>query len=169
MVKVWRHLIIAGAIGLLLTGGVSLMGVPDYELLYAPIAPSQYCTTEGCYGFYTLEVANSGWEPQENIGVQLNPAFDRLLTGKITASNFGKVRRPIEINSTPQVTKVELGRLEAGKRVEIKMTMFAPGVDKLPSWESLLFEVTADTGPVKRGQPELVSFGRLLFGIFSSL
>jgi len=133
----WALRLILGAIAL--SAGISIYSRPSFEILYNPWVVNPGCLKEdNCLRLYILEIGNTGRETQESISIEVNNKWleEPLLPPK--AAMFGKLPRPMEQEIDEDRTVWTVGKLEPGKRIEIKFTLAAQTPEELPDWEDIL-------------------------------
>jgi hypothetical protein len=145
-----RALVAAGLVGLL-TGGASIFGQPEREILYQPEPPLAACGSHGCAFVYRLEVGNSGAAPQDEVVVRLRRAAVERALLPVKVRNFGKIERPVRVWDERDVRAYALGRLEPESRVEVGFSLHGPGPAAAVPWGDILAGVDAPGAAVKQG------------------
>ena len=148
-----RRLVKILVVSIAVSLGIWVGYVPDYQTSYSSGEPFPVCPVDECFVTYRLVVGNSGWEDQESIEVALGEIEFRGVNVRRTAVKA----IPFERNAQG----LEFGPLEAGKWVEISVTLSAPRGD-IPTAEEVFLGVHPSRGELIRGHPNLLKFGRFL-------
>jgi hypothetical protein len=137
---------------LLLGGGASIFWQPAHEVLYAAWRGPLTCHSAGCLAIYTLEVGNTGREPQADVRVALRVAF---LGGPLGVSvrDFGKVDRRHTVSDAAGIRTYGLGRLAPRDRVELSVVVLRPDRAGFPAWADMLVGVEPAQGAAQAGNP----------------
>lgn len=164
-----RYGLTSCAVFFFLFSGISLFKVKEYELLYSANPPIITCLTDGCLMIYNLGIGNTGRKTQRSVRLTLanNPLTHALLPPKIR--NFGKVSRESLVKRGATQTLIEVGDLEAGKRVELSLLLKYDTKEEAPSWSNILLRVDSANGEAQAGHPETVTFGRVIYGFLTSI
>jgi hypothetical protein len=147
-------------------GGASIFTRPDHEVLYSLQPPHWTCTEATCLGMYTLEVGNTGQQPQEYVRVRLRAEALRASILEPNISTFGKVKRAAGVTEEDGIRVYDLGRLKPQERVEIRLVLGYRDQSAAPGWERILVGVDAAQGEAEPGSPAAIMLGRVLYAIF---
>lgn len=142
--------------------GIPLFYRPSFEIIYDASSFDGGCFKSQCSRHFTVQVGNTGWENQSEVTVELHEAFLEYLQIPPKAYTFGKVPRPLKVESDGTTTRWKLGHIEAGKRVDIHFSLFAPSGVELPQWSDLLLAVRPSQGASHAGAPEWTTFSRFI-------
>jgi hypothetical protein len=137
---------------LLLAGGGSIFWQPADEVLYAAWRGPLACHSAGCVAIYTLEVGNTGREPQPDVRVALRAASLGGPPG-VRVRDFGKVDRRHTVSEAAGIRTYGLGPLAPGDRVELSVTVLRPDREGFPEWEAMLAGVEPARGRAHAGNP----------------
>jgi hypothetical protein len=152
----------------MLSGGASIFGRPEREVLYNMHRLPPICHAEGCTVLYNLEVGNTGKLDQEQVLIRLRSAALQTALLKPTVRNFGKVERPVGVTEENGVRTYTLGRLDPQARVELQLVLHSQDAGSAPSWEEIFVGVEAPGADLNRGDPEATTLGRVLFALFGT-
>ncbi|WKZ56082.1 MAG: hypothetical protein QY326_04925 [Bdellovibrionota bacterium] len=155
------------AVSFALVTGYSIYHRPTCEVLYNPWTIEAGCQSSMCVRLFILEVGNTGWDAQEDVAVQVNSDWLELAILKPAAAMFGKVPRAMHVDRQEGISIWRLGRLEAGKRIDIRFTLAADTLADLPNWDQILREVQPTCGRAHRGHPEFTTFFRFITALVS--
>lgn len=118
---------------------------------------------------YNLNIGNTGYKTLQNVRLTLGsaPLSHALLPPKVR--NFGKVPRDSHLSVSGSESMLELGDLEPGKRVELSLLLKYDKREQAPDWSQILLRVESAQGQAQAGHPEVVTFGRFIYGLLTSI
>jgi hypothetical protein len=161
-----RWLLLVAGLVVVWRGGASVFGQPAREIVYQPEAPLVTCHSRGCLFLYTLEVGNTGREPQEEVVVRLRAPALAGAALPPRARDFGKLDRPVRITEAAGVRAYALGALAPQARVELGFALTGPTREAAPGWAALLAGVEAPGAPVRTGSPGWLMLLRVYYAVF---
>jgi hypothetical protein len=161
-----RRALVAAGVVALVTGGVSIFGQPEREILYQPEPPLTVCGDHGCTFIYRLEVGNSGAEPQDEVIVRLRRDIVDAAILPVKARNFGKIERRVRVWDEGDVRVYALGRLESQVRVELAFVLRGATRDGFVPWTQILAGVEAPGSSVSVGSAGWTMLLRAWLAIF---
>ena len=83
--------------------------------------------------------------------------------------NFGIVDRKVKIIEGDVTTRIVLGSLEPGKRVEISLSLFYKHANERHEWGEIFQGIEISQGKAIEGDPSWTTLGRTLYKIFGFL
>ena len=161
-----RRALVAAGVVALVTGGVSIFGQPEREILYQPEPPLAVCGENGCTFIYRLEVGNSGAESQDEVIVRLRRDVVEAAILPVKARNYGKIERRIRVWDEGEVRAYALGRLESQVRVELGFALRGATRDAMLPWTRILAGVEAPGSRVSVGSTGWTMLLRAWLAIF---
>jgi hypothetical protein len=161
-----RRTLVAVGVLALVSGGVSLFGQPDREILYSADPPLAVCGAHGCTYVYRLEVGNSGAALQDEVIVRLRREAIETAILPVRVRDFGKVERRVRTWDEGDVRAYALGSLEPKVRVEIGFALAGPSADGATPWSRILAGVEAPGASVDRGSAAWTMLLRAWLAIF---
>ena len=162
-----RLLFPVAGVFILLVCGISIFSIPAYEVMYNhSLLPVVSTNNSGTLHFHILEIGNTGRKQQQNVDILLSShaLSYQLLPPK--AKNFGKVDRKVEITKDDQTTRIALGALEPGKRVEISLGLFYKEPGEEHDWDEIYKGIEIAQGEAIEGNPSWTTLGRTLYRVF---
>jgi len=162
-----RRALVAAGVVALVTGGVSIFGQPDREILYSADPPLTVCGTHGCTFIYRLEVGNSGAAAQDEVIVRLRRDVVEAAILPVKARDYGKLERRVRVWDEGDVRAYALGQLESRVRVELGFVLRGPTSDAVVPWTRILAGVEAPGASVSVGSAGWTMLLRAWLAIFS--
>lgn len=150
----------------LVSGGVSLFGQPDREILYSADPPLTVCGAHGCTFVYRLEVGNSGTAPQDEVIVRLRREAIQAAILPVRVRDFGKFERRVRAWDEGGVRAYALGPVEPRVRVEVGFALTGPSADSVVPWDRILAAVEAPGASVSQGSAAWTMLLRAWLAIF---
>ena len=147
---------------LLFYGGVSILYRPNYEVLYNTWTVDAGCHEALCLRLYILEIGNTGWSDQDAVSVDIQNHWLEHAQLPPKAAMFGKVPRKLGEEADGETMRWSLGKLESGKRIDIRFTLGIQQGHALPEWKDILLGVRPASGEAHFGHPEWTTFSRFL-------
>jgi hypothetical protein len=145
---------------LFLMMGFSLFRTPAYEVVYSSRWIAMPAEQGRTAVFCTLEVANAGRKPQDDVKIHFaKAALDHAVLRPI-AKNFGVVDRAVTLHTSGLRTTLELGRLEPAKRVTVNLFLSYTAFESAPVWDQAFKGIELTHGKARVGDPELTAAGR---------
>jgi hypothetical protein len=161
-----RWTLVAAGVLALVSGGVSLFGQPDREILYSADPPLTVCGAHGCTFVYRLEVGNSGAAPQDEVIVRLRREAIQAAILPVRVRDFGRFERRVRAWDEGEVRAYALGPLEPRVRVEIGFALAGPNADAVAPWSRILVRVEAPGASVSQGSAAWTMLLRAWLAIF---
>jgi hypothetical protein len=161
-----RRALVAAGVVALATGGVSIFGQPDREILYQTEPPLTVCGAHGCTFIYRLEVGNTGVAPQDEVIVRLRRDAVEAAILPVRARDFGKIERRVRVWDEGRVRAYALGRLESRARVELGFVLQGKTPDVLVPWPEILAGVEAPGSTLSVGNAGWTMLLRAWLAIF---
>ena len=115
--------------------------------------------------FYNLQIGNTGRQTLDDVTIRLRGSVVARAAIPAVFKNFGVVERKVpELRESDTVT-YSLGQLEPEKRVTMYLLLsYKNGeIPDLP--EHILIGIESSHGKVKKGDPALTLFARVMHGI----
>jgi hypothetical protein len=159
----------AVGIVILIFWGVSIFSTPSFEIMYNHRLLPVMNTKKGALYAHILEIGNTGRNLQENVDILFSNDALAYQVMRTQVKNFGKVDRKVRIFKNDTTTRIALGPLEPGKRVEISLTLFYKHPDNRHEWTEILQGIEIARGKLVEGDPSWTTLGRMLYKIFGSL
>ena len=163
MFKIIGWIVAIAALIYAISGGVSLMDRPEFEVSYEPSFVAAPCFKDSCITLYELSVGNTGRKLQDDVVVFLSPSAldDALLPVEVS----GKTNRQNIIHNESG-TEVHLGEIEPGHQKLLRFTLSVPKSSPTHKWSELLTRVSPTRGIAREGSPHLTRLGRFMVGFF---
>jgi hypothetical protein len=161
-----RWTLTAAGVVALVSGGVSLFGQPDREILYAADPPLTACSPHGCTFIYRLEVGNSGALRQDEVIVRLRREVIESAVLPVRVRDFGKIERRVRTWDEGEVRAYALGPIEPRDRVEVGFALAGPRTDTGVPWPRILAGVEAPGASVNPGSAGWTMVLRAWLAIF---
>lgn len=146
--------------------GAWVFSTPEYEIMFNHRTLPQVQTEKAIMHCHIFEIGNTGRQTQKFVNVIFSTNALSATALKPQVENFGKVTRKTETRTSGDTTKIYLGAVKPGKRVEIQL-VFIYRKDETPLWWDEIFKgVEIAEGEATKGDPGWTTVGRMLYTVF---